>query len=352
MIHGGEIYGKEIVYDFSVNLNPIPCPDSVIEAMQDAALYANQYPDINQNAFRSAVCDAENCCINDKNRKLSLDNIIGGSGASELFAAIAKSIRPKKVLFPVPCFYGYYYAASMTDAVVEEFTLKEESGFTVGDSFIEEIDESIDLIFIANPNNPTGRALDKGLLERLINKCRENGTYLVVDECFYRLSDAKVSARDYLFEYDRLIVVDAYTKLFSIPGARVGFGISSPEIIKEIRKYLPEWNMSVFSERAGEACAEVLIKTDFVHKSISLIRTERDYLFNELKSMGIKVYPSDANFLLINCGEDLYEKLLNKGILIRECSNFTGLEKNYYRVAIKDHKANDLFIRSIKDVLK
>ena len=352
MVHGGEIYDKRIEHDFSVNLNPVPCPDSVIKAMQDAALIVDQYPDITQNAFRSAVCDAENLYIEETDRKLSPENIIGGSGASELFAAIAKSIKPKKVLFPVPCFYGYYYAAAMIDAAVEEFELKAENGFALDDSFIEEIDESVDLVFVANPNNPTGRAIDKAVLKRLVDKCKETCTFLVVDECFYRLSDSEESARKYIFDYERLIVVDAYTKLFSIPGARVGFGISSPDVIKGIKKHLPEWNMSVFSERAGEACADILMKTDFVKRSRALIKTEREYLYNELKEMGIKVYKSDANFLLINCDTKLYEKLLSRGILIRECSNFTGLEQNYYRVAIKDHVANDLFIRNIKEVLE
>ena len=337
MLHGGEIYDKEIELDFSVSLNPCGCPDEVKRALSGAICDVDKYPDMNQRKFREAVAKAE---------KTDPENIIGGNGASELLAAVVNMIRPAKALLPVPSFYGYVHALSMaTKCETVTYQLCEEKGFELDEAFVDAITDDIDLIIIGNPNNPTGKCIRKEVLEAVLKKCRETGTAIIVDECFFRLSDHGTSARAYLGSYDNLYVVDAYTKLFSIPGVRVGFCLSQPGNIKRLTRFLPEWNMSTFARAAGVACAEIIAEDhaarNIMTNTVQTIKREREFLTTELSQLKLQVFDSDTNFLLIRMQHiDLYHFLLSNHILIRNCSNFDGLTNGFYRIAVKDHESN------------
>ncbi|WP_026497623.1 pyridoxal phosphate-dependent aminotransferase [Butyrivibrio sp. WCD2001] len=362
MLHGGEIYDKEIEYDFSVNLNPNPCPDSVRQALQDAISEVDQYPDITQREFREKVAEAENRYIAEAH--ITPDMIIGGNGASELILAIIQMLQPKKVLLPIPSFYGYRHALHSLQEnresikkntfinegcsawskgcshVISEYTLLPENNFELTEEIIDHITEATDLVILANPNNPTGRCVGENILEKIIRKCNETHTNLIVDECFLHLSTGAASAVKYLDRSDNLYIINAYTKLFSIPGVRIGYAISSEQNISRLKQCLPEWNMSIFAQKAGIACTNSLLDTNFEEESKALIKEEREKLIKVFSEKGIRVYPSDTNYLLIKSDNNLYEKLLSKGILIRDCSNFKGLEEGFYRIAIKDSLSN------------
>ena len=345
MLHGGEVYDKEIELDFSVSLNPCGCPDEVKDALSGAICDIDKYPDMDQRKFREAVARAE---------KLSPENIIGGNGASELLSAIVNMLGPSKALLLVPSFYGYVHALSMApQCETVTYQLREDKGFELDETFADAITDDIDLLILGNPNNPTGKCIKKDVLEAVLKKCKETGTALIVDECFFRLSDNGTSARAYLDSYDNLYIVDAYTKLFSIPGVRVGFCLSQSENIVRLRRFLPEWNMSVFAQAAGIACAKILAddKKSFLDMTTELIRAECEYLSVELKKLGIKVFDSDTNFLLVRIDNDhfdLYHFLLNNHILIRDCSTFNGLTDGFYRIAVKDHESNKKLLQLIE----
>ena len=337
MLHGGEIYDKKIELDFSVNLNPMGCPEEVLDAALLAARETANYPDITQTEFRKAVAKAEG---------IQGDNIVGGNGASELLMAIVNMIRPKKALLPVPSFYGYEHVLhSVPGCEIEHYILSES--FELAESFADAINESTDIVILGNPNNPTGRVISKNVLIRIMDRCKETGTALIVDECFIKLSNGGISARNYINDYPDLYVVDAYTKLFSIPGVRVGFAITCAENAKELWRYLPEWNMSVFANRAGIMCAELTGEGSFTKKSQEMIAREREYLVKELSALGIRTYPSDTNFILIQSDRKLYNILINKGILIRDCRNFAGLDEGFYRIVVRDHESNLRLISEI-----
>ncbi|WP_026497292.1 pyridoxal phosphate-dependent aminotransferase [Butyrivibrio sp. WCD3002] len=391
MLHGGEIYDKKIEYDFSVNLNPYPCSEQVTEALRDAVNDVDKYPDITQRLFRESVAKAENKLLvgfseafGDESRcggaensdlRLTSGNIIGGNGASELIFAIVRMLNPGKVLLPVPSFYGYRHAlVSCGDVNTSIYQCIEESGFELREDFADKIDESTDLVIITNPNNPTGRCIAPNVLGKIVKKCAATDTALIVDECFFNLawtqeeykglsgdleSDkgdthgrcAQMSAVRYLSKCPKLFIINAYTKLFSIPGVRVGYAISSEENIRNLARYLPEWNMSVFAQRVGVACANYLISGDFIKQSKRYICEERALLMDAFRKHGCRVYPSDTNFFLIYSEEDLFDKLLCSGILIRDCANFEGLGKGYYRIAVKDREANRRLIIKMEETL-
>ncbi|WP_408071306.1 pyridoxal phosphate-dependent aminotransferase [Butyrivibrio sp. JL13D10] len=341
MLHGGEIYELNIEYDFSVNLNPLPCPQDVISAIRCAGDKISLYPDTNQTEFRRAVAAAEG-------NGIMPSNIIGGNGASELLVSVLRYLDPRRVLIPVPSFYGYRHALNMlSSCMVEEYILREDNDYILDEEFIGRITHETDAVIIANPNNPTGRCISVEILDEIINKCKSAGTALIIDECFIRLSSG-TSAIKYFRESGRfpnLFIINAYTKLFSIPGVRLGYAISNEKNIEGISKFLPEWNLSVFAENAGIACANILEKSTYEKDSAELIEDGRKRLSAAFEKKGIKVFPSETNFILIKTERKLYENLLEYGILIRDCENFRGLGKGFYRIAVKDKKSIDRLIQ-------
>ncbi|WP_026652260.1 pyridoxal phosphate-dependent aminotransferase [Butyrivibrio proteoclasticus] len=348
MKHGGEIYSQElknkIKQDFSVNINPYPCPGSVYTALKDSFDHIAEYPDAGQTAFRESVAERISNSIN-------ADNIVGGNGASELFSAIVSAIKPQRALLLAPSFYGYTHALLREpDCKVTTYPLREYNDFKLAEDFLDAITPDTDIIFLANPNNPTGQSVDPALMLRIVKRTNDLGATLVVDECFLNLSSKGESVKDLVNEFKNLFVVDAYTKLFSIPGVRVGLCISCKENIDRLKTVLPEWNMSVFAQNVGVACAKELAHSDFKKKSVEIIERERAFLINSLLELfpeKVTIYPSDTNFILIRSDLDLYEICLSQGILIRDCSNFEGLGKGYYRIAIKSHEDNKHLITAI-----
>ena len=126
---------------------------------------------------------------------------------------------------------------------------------------------------------------------------------------------------------------------------------ATPDFVTGLGRFLPEWNLSVFADAAGKACAGVLMEDHFIRASLEMIKGGREQLARALRSSGIKVYPSDTNFILVRTERDLYGELQKHGILIRDCRNFKGLGKGYYRIAVKKHE-DDLisFLRFERDL--
>ena len=205
------------------------------------------------------------------------------------------------------------------------------------------------MVFIADPNNPNGRLIDPALKNAVIAKCGECGAVLMIDECFYPLTEAGAEAGAVT---DNALHLRAFTKTFAIPGIRIGYMLSNDtKLLEKIRMHLPEWNVSRIAERTGEAAARVLESTDYLKESVRLIEQEREYLTRKLMELGVKVYHSDTNYLLIKSEPHLYEKLLGRGILIRRCANFSGLDDSYFRIAVRNHNDNEELINILGKVL-
>lgn len=396
MIHGGDIYRNKVELDFSVNTNPYGIPDSVQQAMYEALADSSRYPDPECQALREALGAYEG---------VPVEMVLCGNGASELFAACVHALHPTCAGVVSPSFYGYEWALGMQEgceirryalcgaesisgAQDEEKQPSAEETFLLNEAFLDFLTEDLGLLFLANPNNPTGRLISPDLLERILTVAGERQIKVVLDECFYELTGATPrNQTEFLERFPHVLLVKAFTKSIAIPGVRIGYLLCSDSKLRaRVRRQLPEWNVSGVAQAAGIAAAGLRndlhgectgkhrlqketqskmnriaagngelsvgtenLATDYIAACARKIAAERQFLTEELSALGIRVFPGDANFLLLWTKLPLYEMLLERGILIRHCANFAGLDANYYRVAVRTRAENERLIRTIKE---
>ena len=338
--HGGDIYRNQIRLDFSVNTNPLGMPDPVKEALHQAVEEAENYPDIRAQALSAAVTEQ---------LQVRKEQLVFGNGASELFHAVLHAIKPSKILIPVPSFLGYEEAAKAIDCEVIFYEMKKEENFCLTDRILDVLDENISLVFLANPNNPVGNLVEPELIFQIVEKCRQCDITLVLDECFMELTgkEQTYSFLKRLDEFPNVVVIRAFTKLYAIPGVRLGYLVCEQNLAEKIRLQLPEWNLSVFAQRAGVAAIK---EQEYIARAVVCIQTQRQFLLEELQAAGCSVFDSDADYLLFYSEMPLYELFLQRGILIRDCSNFRGLQRGYYRIAVKSEEQNRMFAEVLREI--
>lgn len=338
--HGGDIYRNQIRQDFSVNTNPLGMPDPVKEALHQAVEEAENYPDIRAQALSTAVAEQ---------LQVRKEQLVFGNGASELFHAVLHAIKPSKILIPVPSFLGYEEAAKAIDCEVIFYEMKKEENFCLTDRILDVLDENISLVFLANPNNPVGNLVEPELIFQIAEKCRQCDITLVLDECFMELTGKEQTYSFFkrLDEFSNVVVIRAFTKLYAIPGVRLGYLVCEQNLAEKIRLQLPEWNLSVFAQRAGVAAIK---EQEYIARAVVCIQTQRQFLLEELQAAGCSVFDSDADYLLFYSEMPLYELFLQRGILIRDCSNFRGLQRGYYRIAVKSEEQNRMFAEVLREI--
>ena len=357
-MHGG-YHVDNVDIDLSVSLNPFVPSEAgaaLNEALKEAACLYTRYPDIEQNEVRSALADSLGT---DKKR------VIAGSGSSQLIMAAVHTYCPSSVLLIEPCFGGYEYAIrSLGTCRICRYLLKEEDGFLLTDDVCSHLTEDIDMIFLCDPWNPTGRNINKDTLEKILKLTYDLGIRVILDRSFYMISDGYLNdhritgsgPEDLINRYDNLIVIGSYTKCFAMPGIRMGYAISCEKNVEMLKGQLPEWNLGSLENACIRRLSHLVKNGSFFENSIDLIKKERQYLFENLSAIGCKVYKSDTNFILFRCREtdnkSTYVKMIKQGILIRKCDDFYGLGKGFYRIAVREHDVNDKLIRALSSALK
>lgn len=338
-LHGGDVYSHQIEYDFSANINPLGMPENVRKALCERVLEYERYPDVNCSELALKIAENEKICA---------EKIVCGNGAADLIYRIVYALKPKKALIAVPTFSEYEKALRSADCEVNYHVLSEKNEFEIQEDFIEKIGGN-DIIFLCNPNNPTGKMIPPELMKKIIEKCNEKNCILVIDECFmdFVREKNKYSVSDF---FSNIIVLKAFTKIYAMAGLRLGYAIcGNAENADKIRLCGQCWSVSVPAQVAGIAA---LNEKKYVEKTVKIISEEREFLANSLKEIGFKVYNSEANFILFECDFPLDKLLLEKKILIRSCDNFYGLEHGFFRIAVRTHNENSVLINVIKEVLK
>lgn len=344
--HGGQIYDKKIRADFSVNVNPQGMPKRVIEEAYRGIISSEQYPDASCGALRQAISEKD---------KVKPEHIICGNGGAELIFQAALALKPKKALIIEPTFCEYRQALEAVDCEVKTHQLKAEGSFDINaeaECILEQITEDTDMVFICNPNNPTGFVTSKDNVEKLLRRCSEAGVTLFVDESFGELTKGYdgFSVIDKVEANPELFVLKSLTKTYAMAGIRIGYGLcSDDEMLKKMCEICQCWNVSLVAQRAGIAALQC---AEYVRDTLEILETERTYLTEELEKLHIKVFKGETNYLMLHCDEGLYDLMLEKGILIRSCANFRGLGQDYFRIAIKDHHQNEMLIEALKDISK
>lgn len=344
--HGGDVYrNQNIKYDFSININPLGMPEFVREAALEGVSGSFCYPDSECAELRSLAASHYNILEKE---------LIFGNGAAELIYGIVRAVSPKRAVLLAPSFTEYEKALESAGAEIRFFYLKEEDGFVlpVKEYLHFLLKETPDMIFLCNPANPAGNAAGKEEIREILDFCRRQEIFAVVDECFLDFLEHgdRFSAAGMVREgYGNLFVLQALTKSFAMAGLRLGFGFLSNEgLLTKMRMSFQPWNVSIPAQKAG--CAAFGPgREEFLAETRRVLKTEREYLKCGLEAAGFRVFQSDANFLLFkDCSgkpaRALYEYFLAGGVLIRCCDDYEGLDGRYYRICIRRREENRRFL--------
>lgn len=344
MIHGGDLEGfyQEYQYeplDFSANCNPLGVPSGVKAAICEGAEKIDAYPD--------PLC-RRLCAVLARHEEVSSDKILCGNGSADLIDRLASAAKPGSVLLTSPTFAEYERAIRSSGFAVRFHPLAAADDYRVTAAILDDLTPDVTMLFLCNPNNPTGLTVAPDLLLRILDKCSQNGILLVLDECFNGFLDHPEihSLKPYLDQYTNLLILKAFTKIYGMAGVRLGYCLCSDQLLLEkMRQAGQPWAVSSLAQAAGVAA---LKEAEYVEAARQLVKRERETMIKDLQSLHFKVYPGEANYVFFQAGQtDLSDKMRRQGILIRDCSQYRGLEPGFYRVAVRTETENKQLIAAL-----
>lgn len=339
-MHGGDTYGYENLTDLSINLHPFGVPPEITATLRGAVEEISAYPDPYCRDLRTAISQRDG---------VKKEEIICGNGAADLIFRLVQQISPKKALIPAPTFAAYQSALSSVGCEIKSNTLLPENNFNLDEGFLQSLTEDIQMVFLCTPNNPTARVISPVIMEKIAEKCLEIRCYLVIDECFLELSHHPHSFHE-LLKNSFVVLLRAFTKSYALAGLRLGYCLTSNEKLREsLISASQPWSVSSLAQVAGRVACGL---PEWTEQGRAWLREEQPRLEAGLLELGVKIWPGEGNFLLFQWEgeENLQEKLLSHQVFIRDCSNFPGLGKDFYRVAISLEKNRIRLLESMKKV--
>ncbi len=336
---------KEDIIKLGSNENPWgPSPKAVNAIMEELATI-NRYPESQLHELVSEIADYSG--VSDS------QVIIGGDGADEIIDVLAKTFIDEgdEFIVPLPSYMYYEYLLKQYGAipVYAKWDLK-ENRLDV-ESIYESITSKTKMIFLCTPNNPTGTLIDREVLSEIASKNPE--ILIVVDEAYFEYSE--VTNRDLINEYDNIFIIRTMSKVLGLAGMRIGYGLACEEIIEYMHRIKPVFSLTRLSFAAA---INTFRDRDYIAKSIENGIQSRQYLYEETSKIdGLKVFPSKSNFMLINVKDtgftasQLALELMKKGVIVRDCTSFKGLDEYWIRISICTLEEDEKFIRILKEVL-
>jgi cobyric acid synthase CobQ/L-threonine-O-3-phosphate decarboxylase len=348
--HGGNLrklaatagIAPEEILDFSANINPLGPPDWMRPLVSRMIASLAHYPDPDCAALIKAISARYG---------VAEDEIVAGNGSTELIYLIPRELPVRRAVIPVPAYTDYARASELAGLTLEKIILKEEDAFRPNLAAIEARLREGDIVFIGQPNNPTGLICNADAIRGMA--LRNASVTFVIDEAFA----AFVEGMDSLTQRrpPNVIVLLSFTKFFAIPGLRLGCCIADPAAIERIKNLLPPWSVNTIAQAIGE---KAMADEEYARKTNAYCHAERKYLTEQLQSIpGLYVYPGEANYLMVRIDRKglsapaLAEKLLPMGIAIRVCENFDGLDARFFRVAVRTAEENEILFNKLRDVL-
>lgn len=347
LVHGGDWAGYRAEFgrdalDFSANVSPLGLPAGVAAAITNALPTADRYPDPLCRQLRAALAGAEG---------VPADWILCGNGAADLIFRLALAVRPRRALLPAPTFAEYEAALQTVGCAVQRVFLREENEFAVTEEFIDAVTPETDIVFLCQPNNPTGQVTPPALVERLVRRCAECGAVLVVDECFLDfLPDRDAwTAKQLLRDAPQLVILKAFTKLYAMAGVRLGYALcGDAALLEKMRGAGQPWAVSSLAQAAGLAALQ---ETAYAGAVRALIEEQRPRMAAGLRALGLRVMDGQANYLLFRATPDFGEKLRRRGAVVRSCANYPGLDAAWYRTAVRTAEENTRLLQIMGEIL-
>ena len=350
-IHGGGVdralrelgLSRDQLLDFSASINPLGAPPQVRKALAEAAERIGDYPEIDADSLRQELSQYH---------QIPVENILPGSGSTELIYLLPRVFQPRKTLLVRPCFGEYAQALSFCNSEIISLTLSLSDSFRFSISHIlSMVDESTELVCLANPGNPTGIGIDPQQLLLLAEQL--GGCRLLVDEAFVDFCHER-SVLPAVSDLPNLLVLRSLTKFYAIPGLRAGYLAGSQADIAQMSAAREPWTLSNMAIAAAKTC---LLAKDYQTQTLLLIPKLREELKGGLERLGLTVFPGAANFLLCRLpenaprAEQIAARLRLDGILIRNCADFLPLDNSFFRVAVLNSVANCRLLEKLQLIL-
>jgi len=351
--HGGNVWAAsqkwgippEQFLDYSANINPLGPSRKATKALQESMNLLSHYPEPTGESFKACLGNF---------LKMTTRNIVLGNGGAELIYLVGRMFYKNRIILLAPTFSEY--GEGIENPHIIRIALRSKDGFILPTEEIIHAMQGEDLIFIGNPNNPTGTIFSKEEIKKILEAALQKNAYVVIDEAFIDfLGDDSYSVRYWVDEYKNLIVVGSLTKFFAIPSLRLGYAVASEETAYKMEYLLPTWRVNTFALKAGEVSIN---DEEYIEKTLDLVKEEREFLVNQLALIkGLKVYPGMANYILVDgediglTSEELQEKLGPYGILIRKCTSFFNLSPYYFRLGVRKREENLRFIDTLRKVV-
>ena len=340
--HGGQVYDAAgnagDWLDFSANINPLGLSEKILRTLTENLRGVVNYPDPNATELKCAIS---------KRYGVPESNLVLLNGAAEFFYLHLNATRPARVIIPVPSFAEYERAARSAGCDVEFFPTSADENFYLDvDKLCEQV-RSGDCVIIGRPNNPTGNLLAAEKILRLAEIAS-----VIVDESFIDFVDVP-SVRT--FAAEKISVVQSLTKIFAIPGLRLGFAVVEEDFARRLNLSKDVWNVNFLAQKAG---AVALADDDFLQRTRAWLATEQKFFVEQLQKLrGLKIFPPTVNFVLLKVATPtLAEKILHdlrrEKILLRSCANFVGLDNSYLRSAIRSREENLRLLNALKKSLE
>ncbi len=351
-IHGGNVYDEPTNgawLDFSANINPLGLSRAVKQTLLNCLPRIVCYPDPAARRLKQAIADFY---------RVPPECIVLGNGATELFYLLFFVLRPKATIIPAPTFAEYERAALAANAAPIFLPLDETDNFAIGEQFAASVKRQCAdaAVVLGNPNNPTGTLVEPDMRERLLRMSQDEGAWLIVDESFLDFlghNGEALSFMPYCQKCSRLIVVRSMTKFFALPGLRLGFAVVAPELAAKLNAAKDVWNVNLLAQAAGVAA---LADTDYIADTVKFVAVEKDFLAAELaKIAALKVFPPTVNFILAKLSGEysaaaIVAQMRTRGILVRDCGNYRGLNGEFIRMAVRTRAENMRLVAELRNV--
>lgn len=339
--HGGQIYDAAgnagDWLDFSANINPLGLSEKIFHTLTENLRGVVNYPDPNAAELKRAIF---------KRYAVPEKNLVLLNGAAEFFYLYLNATRPARVIIPVPSFAEYERAAYAAGCEVEYFFTHAEENFSLDVDALEKILSPADCVILARPNNPTGNLIAAEKILRLAQVAS-----VVVDESFIDFVDAPSIRK---FAVGKISVVQSLTKIFAIPGLRLGFAVVEENFARRLNLSKDVWNVNFLAQKAGTVA---LADEDFLRRTRAWLATEQKFFVERLNLLPVKIFPPTANFVLVKVttialAEKILRELRREKILLRSCANFVGLDGSYLRSAIRSREENLRLLDALKKILE